>query len=713
MNLRRLSCLIFLFILAFSICWASSATAKTLYIGDSRTVGMLATTGAKNVKQGMGQLNNMSDPQGNRWFCQVGARLNLLTNNQSTLKNLASDCDPIVINLGANDIGMGTSKNIAAKYAQAINKFAESVRPKKVQVGAVNPVGSNYANNPDLNNKKINEFNQYLRSSLSSDIGFIDTNSCIKGREQFLKDGLHYQAQTNKDVYQCIKSQEGNPANNTETPTENNCGEVVNASPDAAGSSADGTAPSDNTANSTACITDEADIPEEEVQNDSDCKLVREYMADIAENCLLCELFATIAASGQQIAKNGFDAVGNVLSGLLGVGFLIYLAYVTLITIASPEAQKISKYLTTIATQGFKVALAVIILQSPEILYTKAINPILTGGLDIALTLAQSGGTKMEGNGAQYASHFDQESKFLDANTLQNMTGAIQSFSGGVAQMPAIGRAMICRATHNLGAQQAWFVPRIAMLFEGAILYVFGIMIFLAIGFCVLNCVVELCFVCALMGFFVACWPFKLTFGYTKIGWNMFLNVFFNFVMLGVCIAAILAISVQSISVGMPVEDFISLVNGDIDKLEDAIDIGGLQMLMVIVCAMICLKLPKDISGLANKFAGGMQISLGNQLGGLVAGVATKSAIGNALQKDGKLGGAAGLLAKGGKAVGSSIAEHSGLKGAANAAGGAVKGKIQGAANKLKGSIQSKLGLKGRSRGSASGSISNGFNKNK
>lgn len=690
--------------------------AKTLYIGDSRTVGMLQTRGVRVVNNG---LNNTTDKEGNRWYCKVGAGLELLTSNLSTIKRLAIDCDPIVINLGANNIDVGRGvKNVAREYAQAINSFAASVKPKKVMVSAVNPVGQAYHG---YTNKDVDDFNRNLRAGLSGDISYIDTNSCIKGQikaSDYDAQGLHYSSKINSGVYQCIRSAEGNPSSDTETPTGDNCGEVVNASPDAAATgNADGTAPADATTNNTACITDEENIPEHEVQNDTDCRTVSEYQADLAEDCLLCELFATIAASGQQIAKNGFDAIADALSGLLGVGFLIYIAYVTLITIASPEAQKISKYLSTLAVQGFKVALAVIILQSPEVLYEKAINPILTGGLDIgiALSSANTVGAKMEGNGAKYASHFDQDSKFLDANTLQNMTGAIEGFSNNVATMPAIGQAMICRATHNLGYSQAWFIPRLAMLFEGAILYVFGLMILLAIGFCVLNCIVELCFVCALMGFFVACWPFKLTSGYTKVGWNMFLNVFFNFVMLGVIIAVIVSISVQSISVGMPVKQFIDLVNGDISDLEDAIDIGGLQMLMVIVCAMICLKLPKDISKLANKFAGGMQISLGNQLGGLVAGAATKSVIGDALQKgkDGKhhLGGLAGLAAKGSGKVLGSIAEHSGLKGAANAAGGAVKGKLQGAANKFKGALQSKMGLKGHSRGSGSGDTSGGFKK--
>jgi len=119
-----------------------------------------------------------------------------------------------------------------------------------------------------------------------------------------------------------------------------------------------------------------------------------------------------------------------------------------------------------------------------------------------------------------------------------------------------------------------------------------------------------------------------------------------------------------------------------------------LQMAMVVICAMICLKLPRESGNLANKFAAGAQISIGGQMGGMVADATSKAAIGTPLQKgdDGKhhLGGAAGLVAKGGKAALGSATEHSGAKGAANAAGKFVKGKAKAAGNKIKSAFKKK-----------------------
>ena len=420
-----------------------------------------------------------------------------------------------------------------------------------------------------------------------------------------------------------------------------------------------------------------------------ECKSVGEYQAELADTCPTCELLAIIAAAAQSISKGAFDAVANDLISLIGIGFLIYIAYITLITIASPEAQKISKYLTTILIQGFKVAITILVLQNPTVLYKEVLGPILDGSVDFSTSLMSTTAGTAASQGGKYASKFDGQNEYLDAKTLQNLVGVADSLNREATMMPAIGRALICRSFDPKGTLQkiaAKFVPfpyRFSMWVEGVILLVFGYLILLALVAYMLDCMVELGLVCAIMAFCVACWPFKMTSNYTKVGWNMFLNVFFNFIMMGVIVTAIVNISAQVVSGGISKEEFEVLVNGDnVDALAEQMSIGGLQMLVVFVCSMMCLKLPKEIGRLANKFAGGAQISIGAEMAGAAAQTATKAAVGNPLQKgsDGKrhLGGAAGLALKGAKNTAGSIAEHSGLKGAASAAGKAIKNKFKG-----------------------------------
>lgn len=423
----------------------------------------------------------------------------------------------------------------------------------------------------------------------------------------------------------------------------------------------------------TSCSVQDADFVDENL--DEVCKSAAQYQAEMGEFCLTCGLMAKILGGVQKISKNAFETLDSDLIKLLSIAFLIYIAYLVLITIASPETQKISKFLTSLLTQGAKVAIAILILTYPETLYKRVINPILEGGVDFGLafsnlkadtddgTMDISIAEKMMKEGSEYAKEFDQSSKYLHAQTLEKMVGANKNFSREAAMMPALGRCLICNATHNLGAKRLWFIPRVSMLVTGVILLVFGVMIWLAIGFYILDCCLQLGIVAAMMSFFVACWPFKITSSYVKVGWNMFLNTFFNFIMMSVVIVTIAQLTIAALP-----DTLTQDINEDnVEAINDQLEIIGLSVILLVVTCLICLKLSSESGRLANKFAGGAQIKMGGDLGGMAGDMATK-------------GVKAGLKG-GGKAVAGlagSAAEASGAKGALKAGGEALKEKLGG-----------------------------------
>ena len=94
-------------------------------------------------------------------------------------------------------------------------------------------------------------------------------------------------------------------------------------------------------------------------------------------------------------------------------------------------------------------------------------------------------------------------------------------------------------------------MPHLEMLIEGAIVLVFGVMISLSVGFYLLDVSLELGIVCCLIPFLIACWPFKITVQYTKVGWQFILHMFFNFVMIGVVISVISELTKMALSSGM------------------------------------------------------------------------------------------------------------------------------------------------------------------
>ncbi|MBQ8481909.1 MAG: hypothetical protein IJ532_05195 [Alphaproteobacteria bacterium] len=440
----------------------------------------------------------------------------------------------------------------------------------------------------------------------------------------------------------------------------------------------------------THCDVHDADFVDENL--DETCKTAAQYQAEMGELCLTCGLMAKILGGVQKISKNAFEAIDTDLIKLLEIALLVYIGYLVLLAVASPETQKLSQFLTQLLHQGARVAIAVLVLTYPEALYDKVINPILDGGVDFGLAFsnlkadsAETGtmdiaiGEKIKTEGAEYSKEFDMSSKYLHGDTLQKLVGANKNFSREAAMMPALGRCLICNSVNNLGAKRLWFIPRVSMLITGIILLVFGVMIWLAIGFYILDCCLQLGIVAAMMSFFVACWPFKITSSYVKVGWNMFLNTFFNFIMMSVVIVTI----AQLTAAALP-EDLMQDINEDnVEMINDQLEIIGLSVILLVVTCLICLKLSSESGRLANKFAGGAQIKMGGDLGGMAGDMATKAAVGNMgkVGQDGKKQGVGGALGLAGRVVGGvagSAAEASGAKGALQAKGAAIKAKLGG-----------------------------------
>lgn len=427
---------------------------------------------------------------------------------------------------------------------------------------------------------------------------------------------------------------------------------------------------------------------EEDEVNEVECKLLTDIQAELTL-CPTCGIFEAILKADQTLSAGAFNELSDSLSKLVLLGMSIFIGYQVLLLIASPAAQNMNKFLNTLVLQGFKVAIAVYILAEPSFLYENAITPILEGGFDFGLELTGDAKSIIDKYSGDYA-NFDNSNKLLTAKFMQTMMGAVKGFNEQAAEIPAIGSSLYCNSWQN----KIWGIfPHVGMMIEGAIVYVFGLMIMLAVGFYLLDCAIHLGIICCLMPFFIACWPFKITSTYTKTGWGMFLNIFFRFVLMGVVIATAVTLISQALTAGVSKEQLESWLNAnDTDALEKAMEITGLQMLLLVICCMIAMKLIRNATMLAGKFEGGGVNTgdLGSNLGGLAASAATsvgKAAVGGA--------GKAAMSGAG------AIAEASGVKGAAQTAG-----------NKLKGGAQKALGSMGiGSKAKMAGGRSNSGNK--
>ena len=397
---------------------------------------------------------------------------------------------------------------------------------------------------------------------------------------------------------------------------------------------------------------------EEDNVNSEECKALNEYAAEL-NICPTCGIFQKILQSAQKLSGGAFDKLAKPLQGLLVIGLALFIGYQVLLLIGSPAAQTTGKFLNTLLIQSFKVAIAYFLLSDPTTIYENAIEPIISGGFEFGLGLAPAGDIDISGYAEKYS--FTDKESLLSSHFLKNIMGAVEGYNHLGAQIPALGRALMCYAWIE---KQAVIFPQFSILLEGIIIYVFGLMILLAVGFYLLDCAIHLCIICCLLPLLIASWPFKMTAKYTKTGWGMLLNVFFRFVMLGVVIVTAFELMKNALEQQGDLEGAIN--SNDINAIKDAMQISGMQMVLLVACSMMAMKIIKESGMLASKFESGGAATgdLGAKLGGTAASAAT--AIAKPVAK-----GAAKKTA----AAADAVAEASGVKGGAQALGGAVKSK--------------------------------------
>lgn len=351
---------------------------------------------------------------------------------------------------------------------------------------------------------------------------------------------------------------------------------------------------------------------DEHVEEDVDslkCKTLPEYMA-IFGVCITCPIFEKVLIADQKLAEHAFSKLAEGLIGLLGIGFMIYLAIHTLNSVSSPQSVTLSKYLTDLSIQGFKVLVAVELLLNSSFVYQTLLSPIIQGGLDLGMTITGGTQNQIKAHGEAFSNFAD--SNLLSASMMKSIMGTVKGFSEQASKMPAVGWALMCRGSTDL---QYMFLPHFFMIIEGAIVLIFGVMVALSIGFYLLDVSIELGILCCIIPLLIACWPFKLTSSYTKIGWQMILHTCFNFIMMGVIITVITTLTTESLTSGISGGDFEALINGgSIDELEEKMRLGGLAILLVIICACISLKIVNDVENITNKLAQGAGFTMSPQL---------------------------------------------------------------------------------------------------
>lgn len=153
---------------------------QTIFIGDSRTVDMMNTcAGGSEI-----------------WICQVGTGYKWMVNTAfAQADKYINEGTAVVIALGVNDVHNQNN------YISAINAKAEEWASKGAHLFfvSVGPV----EHDPYVNNQGIVNFNRALYGNLNTSYIDIYNELVINGFKT--TDGIHYDTNTTKRIYNCIK----------------------------------------------------------------------------------------------------------------------------------------------------------------------------------------------------------------------------------------------------------------------------------------------------------------------------------------------------------------------------------------------------------------------------------------------------------------------------------------------------------------------------
>ncbi|MBP3346120.1 MAG: hypothetical protein J6L86_03700 [Alphaproteobacteria bacterium] len=352
------------------------------------------------------------------------------------------------------------------------------------------------------------------------------------------------------------------------------------------------------------------------------CEDLNDRLGD-AEKCMFCPLFKVLYEAAHTMAETSTDTLAKPISIALVVAFAVYIAFSALGYVSSFTKQDAPKYLTGLLTMAFKVLVVYLLLGNVGELYTLFINPLLMAGLDF-------GGNMLFGEGANTMAECKAGASgtlvgILPDGLYQGLECYIKAIQQEIAFGQAAGGAIWCfglkeLASLNLGSG-------FGLLGQGAIVYLCSLLLSFAFAFYLIDTVVQLGIFGALLCFLMACWPFKITSGYTSAGFKLLMNAFFVFVFMGVVVSINVVLIAESLTNEGGLGALKDALNNDkIDVVKKTLDWSFGGFLILLCCTIFGFKFCAQASALAGQFAGGGGAEIGRNIGGMAASAVVKPA---------------------------------------------------------------------------------------
>lgn len=352
------------------------------------------------------------------------------------------------------------------------------------------------------------------------------------------------------------------------------------------------------------------------------CEDLNDRLGD-AEKCMFCPLFKVLYGAAHTMAESATNTLAKPISTALVVAFAVYIAFSALGYVSSFTKQDAPKYLTGLLTMAFKVLVVFLLLGNVGELYTLFINPLLMAGLDF-------GGNMLFGEGANTMAECKAGASgtltgILPDGLYQGLECYIKAIQREIAFGQAAGGAIWCFGLKELASLNMG--SGFGMLGQGAIVYLCSLLLSFAFAFYLIDTVVQLGIFGALLCFLMACWPFKVTAGYTSAGFKLLMNAFFVFIFMGVVVSINVVLIAESLTNEGGLGALKSALNGnDIDTVKKTLDWSFGGFLILLCCTIFGFKFCAQASALAGQFAGGGGAEIGRNIGGMAGSAVVKPA---------------------------------------------------------------------------------------
>ncbi len=366
----------------------------------------------------------------------------------------------------------------------------------------------------------------------------------------------------------------------------------------------------------------------------SDCEATRGVMKGCtplqvklreSKDCIFCPLFQSLYTAVQTMSRQAFDTTKDAIRKVMSLGFALYIAFSVLGHVSSMTKQDAPKFLTGLLVSTCKFLVAFLLLMNKDTIYYYVINPLLSTALDFGGAMLFTAGDAIKTCKTDTAGLSGTGDKVLPNELYVTMECFIKGVQAEIAFAQAAGSSIMCVGRNE--ASGAFGIWDFSMVFSGLAIYLCALLLSFAFGFYLIDSVVMLGVLGALMTFFIACWPFKMTGGYTGKGFNMFMNIFFTFIFMGIVVSINTQLIKASLSTGglENIEDVLS--GGNIRDSKQILDINGAGFLIILCCCFFGFKFSAKTAQLAGSMAGGGGIDIGAKLGGLLTSGAVNSAM--------------------------------------------------------------------------------------